>query len=110
MKRVKYKKVRNVQPNYFEYTGIHTSDPVAMQLFVYDDAGYEEYKKVSLPRVEKEIQDELQIEDVKWLNIHGLHDVEIKSGYGLTVGDEIKMLRVIKKLQSSYSQRELNLD
>ena len=77
MKRVKYKKVRNVQPNYFEYTGIHTSDPVAMQLFVYDDAGYEEYKKVSLPRVEKEIQDELQIEDVKWLNIHGLHDVEL---------------------------------
>ncbi len=77
MKRVKYKKVRNVQPNYFEYTGIHTSDPVEMQLFVYDDAGYEEYKKVFLPRVEKEIHDELQIEDVKWLNIHGLHNVEL---------------------------------
>jgi len=48
-----------------------------MQLFVYDDAGYEEYKKVSLQRVKKEIEDQLQADDVKWLNIHGLHDVEL---------------------------------
>jgi imidazolonepropionase len=32
----------------------------------------------------------------------GTGAVEIKSGYGLTVGDEIKMLRVIKKLQENY--------
>jgi len=48
-----------------------------MQLFVYDDSGYEEYKKVSLERVKKEINDELQGDDVKWFNIHGLHDVEL---------------------------------
>ncbi|MFT3795746.1 magnesium/cobalt transporter CorA [Flavobacterium sp.] len=77
MRRVKYKKSRNVQPNYYEYTGIHNTEPVEMQLFVYDDDGYEEYKKVSLQRVEKEIEDPLQAEDVKWLNVHGLHDVEL---------------------------------
>ena len=77
MKRVKYKKSINVQPNYFEYTGIHDTDPVEMQLFVYNDDGYEEYKKVSIERVEKEINDPLQAEDVKWLNVHGLHDVEL---------------------------------
>ncbi len=82
MKRIKYKKVRKVQPNFFEYTGTHKSDPVEMQLFVYDDAGYEEYKKVSLDRVKKEIEDELQSDDVKWLNIHGLYDVNIIKSIG----------------------------
>lgn len=77
MKRIKYKEVRKVQPNYYEYTGIYKTDPVETQLFVYDDDGYEEYKKVSLQRVKKEIEDELQSEDVKWFNIHGLHDVSV---------------------------------
>ena len=76
MKKVKYSKVKKVQPNFYEYTGIHTADPVEMQLFVYNDAGYEEYKKVSIDRIQKEITDENQVDDVKWLNVHGLHDVE----------------------------------
>jgi magnesium transporter len=66
-----------VQPNFYEYTGIHTADPVEMQLFVYNDAGYEEYKKVSIDRIQKEITDENQVDDVKWLNVHGLHNVEL---------------------------------
>lgn len=77
MKRIKYHKVRKVQPNYFEYTGEHTTDPVEMQLFVFDEEGYEEYRNVSLDRVISECKDELQVNDVKWLNIHGLHDVEL---------------------------------
>lgn len=48
-----------------------------MQLFVYDDLGYEEYKNVTLQRVQKEIEDPLQIDDVKWLNVHGLHNAEL---------------------------------
>jgi magnesium transporter len=77
LKRVSYKKVRKIQPNYFEYTGVHTTDPVEMQLFVYNEEGFEEYHKVSLERIEKEIQDPLQEKDVKWLNVHGLHDVNL---------------------------------
>lgn len=86
MRRIKYKKVRKVQPNFFEYTGIHTTDAVEMQLFVYDDLGYEEYKKVSLDRVKKEISDPLQTDDVKWLNVHGLHDVELIKNVGDLLG------------------------
>lgn len=48
-----------------------------MQLFVYDDLGYEEYKNVTLQRVQKELDDVLQADDVKWLNVHGLHNVEL---------------------------------
>lgn len=77
MKRIQYSKVRKLQPNYYEYTGEHKTEPVEMQLFVYDADGYEEYKKVSLERVAAECYDERQIDDVKWLNIHGLHDVEL---------------------------------
>lgn len=77
MRRIKYKEVRRVQPNYFEYTGIYSTEPVEIQLFVYDDLGYEEYKNVSLDRVKKELEDPLQAKDVKWLNVHGLHDVSV---------------------------------
>jgi magnesium transporter len=77
VKRIKYSKVRKVQPNYLEYTGEHKTDPVTMQLFVFDEEGYEEYRNVSLERVIAECKDELQANDVKWLNVHGLHDVSL---------------------------------
>ena len=86
MRRIKYKEVRRVQPNYFEYTGIYTTEPVEVQLFVYDDLGYEEYKNVSLDRVKKELDDPLQKEDVKWLNVHGLHDVNLIKNVGELIG------------------------
>lgn len=82
MKRIQYNKVRKLQTNYYEYTGEHKTEPVEMQLFVYDENGYEEYKKVSLERVAAECYDERQIDDVKWLNIHGLHDVELIKNIG----------------------------
>ncbi len=44
-------------------------------------------------------QSKLRLEEVMRL---GTGAVEIKSGYGLTVGDELKMLRVIKKLKANY--------
>lgn len=77
MKRIKYNKVRKVQPNYYEYTGVYREEPVEMQLFVFNEEGYEEYKKVSLERVVRECKDELQVNDVKWLNVHGLHDTTL---------------------------------
>ena len=77
MKRIKYNRVRKVQPNLFEYTGIYKTEPVEMQLFVFDNEGYEEYRNVSLERVVSECNDERQAEDIKWLNVHGLHDVEL---------------------------------
>lgn len=76
-----------MQPNILEYTGIYISDPIEMQLFVFDDVGYEEYKKVSLDRVASEIADEQQRDDVLWLNIHGLHNTELIK----QVGDLLKI-------------------
>lgn len=80
--------MRRVQPNYYEYTGTHRDEPVEMQLFVYDEEGYEEYKKVSPDRVVKECNDPLQADDVKWLNVHGLHDVELIKQLGELLGIE----------------------
>lgn len=75
MKRLKYKKGRKVQPNYFEYTGQHKDHPVEMQLFVYNSESYTETTDLNLDQVQ--IEELLHSEDVKWLNIHGLHDIDL---------------------------------
>jgi len=108
LKRIKYKKVRKVQPNFFEYTGIYTTEAVEMQLFVYDDLGYEEYKKVSLERVKKEIEDPLQDEDVKWLNVHGLHDVELIKKIGEQLGIENYIVSDILNTNRRSKMEELD--
>jgi len=61
------------------------------------------YKKVSLDRVRKEIEDPLQVEDVKWLNVHGLHDVKLIQDIGellniqnFIVGDILNVSRRTK--------------
>ncbi len=71
-----------------------------MQLFVYDEEGYEEYKNVGIERIQKEIYDPLQEHDVKWLNIHGLHDIELIKQVGemlhldnFVVGDILNVSR-----------------
>jgi imidazolonepropionase len=56
-------------------------------------------KLQNLPEEELFIQSAKRVEEVMTL---GTGAVEIKSGYGLTLEAEIKMLRVIKKLASTY--------
>jgi magnesium transporter len=108
LKRVSYKKVRKIQPNYFEYTGVHTTDPVEMQLFVYNEKGFEEYKKVSLDRVAKELQDELQNNDVKWLNIHGLHNIDLIKKTGELIGLEPYVVSDILNVSKRSKTEELD--
>jgi len=108
MKKVKYSKVKKVQPNFYEYTGIHTADPVEMQLFVYNDAGYEEYKKVSIERIQKEITDENQVDDVKWLNVHGLHDVELIKQVGEMLNIEPFVVSDILNVSRRSKMEELD--
>ncbi len=86
MKRLKYKKGRKVQPNYYEYTGHHNEFPVELQLFVYNSESYTETKNLNLSQVEMEQL--LNSDDVKWLNIHGLHDVEVIKGIVEKLGIE----------------------
>ncbi|HLA55668.1 MAG TPA: magnesium/cobalt transporter CorA [Flavobacterium sp.] len=108
VRRVKYKEVRRVQPNYFEYTGNYKTDPVAMQLFVYNDEGFEEYNNVSLQKVKKELEDRTQEHDVKWLNLHGLHNVELVKSVGEYLGVENHILGDI--LNTSRRSRMEELD
>lgn len=100
MKRIEYSKVRKVQPNNFEYNGEYKEDAVQMQLFVFNEEGYEEYKNVNLERVVKECSDPKQEHDIKWLNVHGLNDVELIKRIGelvkvepLIVGDILNVHR-----------------
>lgn len=74
MRKVRYKKVRKSKGNIFEYTGIHTTEPVEMQLFVYDANHLQEFPKISLVDLQKRLA-ELPKTSVAWLNIHGLHDI-----------------------------------
>jgi imidazolonepropionase len=42
----------------------------------------------------------LALERIKWMMAHGVTTIEIKSGYGLELETELKILRVAKKLQT----------
>ncbi|WP_432670831.1 magnesium/cobalt transporter CorA [Flavobacterium sp. SM2513] len=74
MRKVKYKKSRKSKSNIFEYTGIHNSEPVAMQLFIYDAEKLQEHNAISVADLQKKLS-ELPKTAVVWLNVHGLHDV-----------------------------------
>ena len=56
------------------------------------EASEEELFEMALPRV-------------RWLLEHGTTTVEAKSGYGLTVEDELKILRVIRRLNDATPLR-----
>jgi len=55
-------------------------------------------------RSENELFD-LALPRLRRLAAHGTTTVEVKSGYGLTVDDELKSLRVIRRLQSALPLR-----
>ena len=55
----------------------------------------------SIQGVRNTSEDQLFDECLEWINlflVHGTTTIEAKSGYGLTVEDEIKILRIIKRL------------
>jgi len=108
MRRIKYKEVRRVVPNFFEYTGAYKTDPVKLQLFVYNDEGYEEYKDISLGKCSSELSDPLQKDDVKWLNVHGLHDVELIRQVGEMIGVEPHIVGDILNTQRRSRMEELD--
>ncbi|WP_306350276.1 magnesium/cobalt transporter CorA [Flavobacterium sp. '19STA2R22 D10 B1'] len=70
MRRIKYRKVKKVQPSNYEYTGIYKDHPTEIQLFVYDEEDYKEYKDLKL----SEVPDRIKSDKIMWLNIHGLND------------------------------------
>lgn len=73
MRKVKYKKGRKSKVNVFEYTGIHVSEPVAFQLFIYDSENITEIVDIAVNDIYKKLA-ELPKTSIAWLNMHGLHD------------------------------------
>lgn len=73
MRKIKYKKVRKVQPNQPEYTGIYTDKETELQLFVYNENDAVEFQNISVEDFSK-YKNKTQN---NWLNIHGLTNVNI---------------------------------
>jgi magnesium transporter len=78
MRKIKYKKGRKVQPSFFEYTGIHKQIETEIQLFVYNNHDLTEFKEIHVKDLEKNID----LSKVNWLNIHGLNNLEIIKSVG----------------------------
>ncbi len=76
MKRVKYSKIRKLQPNTLEYSGAFPDTPISMQLFVYTEDFFEEYNDLTLKEMEQIIK-KSDPNAIKWFNLHGLHDVDL---------------------------------
>lgn len=74
MRKVRYKKGRKSKISIFEYTGIHTTEPVVFQLFIYEAEKLHEFTSISIADIQKKLAD-LPTTLTAWLNIHGLHDV-----------------------------------
>lgn len=106
MKRLKYKKGRKVQPNYFEYTGQHKDQPIEMQLFVYNSDSYSETKNLQFDK--NQLESLLQSTDVKWLNIHGLHDVEFVKKVVETIGVDAYVASDILNVAKRSRMEELD--
>ncbi|MTG97830.1 MULTISPECIES: magnesium/cobalt transporter CorA [Myroides] len=81
MGRVKYKKIRKLQPNSLEYSGAFPEVPISMQLFVYDEDSFEEYNDLSLSEIE-EVLKKSNPNAIKWFNLHGLHDIDLLKEVG----------------------------
>ncbi|WP_395632722.1 magnesium/cobalt transporter CorA [Flavobacterium sp.] len=78
MRKIKYKKVRKVQPTFLDYTGVHKHTKTEMQLFVYDTNDLTEFKEFSTTQLVKCMASD----KVNWLNIHGLNDTDIIKAVG----------------------------
>lgn len=78
MRKIKFKKSRKVQPNHLEYTGKHKKFESEMQLFVYDDSDFTEYKDLDVTDFTKSIVPKKN----NWLNLHGLNEIEIIEAIG----------------------------
>ena len=65
-------------PYQLEYTGIYKEIQSEMQLFVYNDIDFTEYKDFQVEQLDSLIKSS----QVNWLNIHGLSNIEWLQGVG----------------------------
>ncbi|MFM7018750.1 magnesium/cobalt transporter CorA [Flavobacterium sp.] len=73
MRKIKYKKVKKVQPSLLEYTGIHKFTQTEIQLFVYNDTDLAEFHEFDVDEIGKHVD----FNKVNWINVHGLNDTDL---------------------------------
>lgn len=78
MRKIKYKKVKKVQPSLLEYTGIHKFTQTEIQLFVYNDTDLAEFHEFDVNEIDKHVD----FNKVNWINVHGLNDTDIMEKIG----------------------------
>lgn len=78
MKRVKFNKVKKLQPYIWEYNGNYKEEITDIELFIYDEVSYFEHNSKDLNHFEQIITKVKPFEMV-WFNLHGFNDVEIFS-------------------------------
>jgi len=88
VRKIKYKKVKKIQPLLLEYTGLHKFTQTEIQLFVYDTDNLAEFHKF----YENEIEKHFDFNKVNWLNVHGLNDTNIIVKIGDFLGVDNFML------------------
>jgi magnesium transporter len=73
VRKIKYKKVKKVQPTHLEYTGSHKFINTEIQLFTYNDLDVEEFHDFKIIDLNKYVD----FNKVNWINVHGLNDSDI---------------------------------
>ena len=88
MRKIKYKKVKKVQPTHLEYTGSHKFIKTEIQLFTYNDLDVEEFHDFKIIDLNKYVD----FNKVNWINVHGLNDSDIIVEIGEFLGVDNFML------------------
>ena len=88
MRKIKYKKVKKVQPTHLEYTGSHKFIKTEIQLFTYNDLDVEEFHDFKIIDLNKYVD----FNKVNWINVHGLKDSDIIVEIGEFLGVDNFML------------------
>jgi len=88
VRKIKYKKVKKVQPSHLEYTGSHKFIKTEIQLFTYNDLDVEEFHEFKIIDLNKYVD----FNKVNWINVHGLNDSDIIVEIGEFLGVDNFML------------------
>lgn len=107
MRRLRFKKVRKAQQNQFEYAGIHTEEPVQMQLFVYNKDAFVEHLAINLDQIGNEIEKSAP-DQVLWVNVHGLHNEDLIRRIGELIGIESYIIADVLNIARRTRMEELD--
>lgn len=76
MKRVKFNKVKKLQPFNWEYTGNYPNEPTDIKIFIYNEDTYLEQDCKNSIQIKQFLSKSIANEMV-WFNLHGLNEINL---------------------------------